>query len=169
MPIYEFFCEQCNIIYNFFSRRVNTTTRPDCPRCGKKELERRLSTFATLGKAEKAGDDPFSGVDETKMEAAFESLMRDADSVNEDDPRQMATLMRKFSDKAGVSLGDPMEEAITRMERGEDPEQVEREMGDLLGEGDDFSFEAVKKLAKKKKPVHDEKLYDLPETDGKEQ
>jgi len=55
-----------------------------------------------------------------------------------------------------------MEEAISRMEAGEDPEQVENEMGDQLSE-DDFSLDAVtKKLLKKKKaPIHDEKLYEL--------
>ncbi len=162
MPIYEFFCEQCNVIFNFFSKKINTTTKPDCPRCGKKELERKLSTFATISKARENDDEQFAGMDESKMEAAFESMMRDADSINEDDPRQMAALMRKFSDKAGVSLGESMEEAIARMESGDDPEQVEKEMGDLLGDGDDFSFEAVKKIARKRSPVHDEKLYDLP-------
>ncbi len=162
MPIYEFYCDQCNVIFNFLSGRIDTSTRPDCPRCGKKEIERKVSTFATIGKASKESDDPLGGLDESKMEAAFESLMRDADSINEDDPRQMASLMRKFSDRAGVNLGEPMEEAIARMESGEDPEQVEREMGELLGDGDDFSLEAVKKkISTQKKPIHDEKLYDL--------
>ncbi len=163
MPIYEFFCAQCNVIFNFLSKRINTTTRPDCPRCGKKQLERKISTFATIGKAEKQGEDQFSGMDESKLEAAFDSLMREADSINEDDPRQMAALMRKFTDRAGVSLGEPMEEAIARMENGDDPEQVEREMGHLLGDDGDFSFEAVKNVAKQRPPVHDEKLYDLRE------
>ncbi|MEN8190498.1 MAG: zinc ribbon domain-containing protein [Thermodesulfobacteriota bacterium] len=163
MPIYEFYCGQCNVLFNFYSSRINTTSRPDCPRCGRKELERRMSTFATIGKATEEGDDPLGGMDESKMEQAFESLMKDAEGLNEDDPRQMATLMRKFSDKTGINLGDPMEEAISRMEQGEDPEQVEREMGDLL-EGDDaFSFEGLKKAAGKKQrpPIQDDKLYDL--------
>lgn len=163
MPIYEFFCQDCNVIFNFFSSTVNTEKRPDCPHCGKKELQKMMSTFATIGKAEEGGDDPFAGMDESKMEQAFEGLMRDAEGINEDDPRQMATLMRKFSDKTGLSLGDQMEEALSRMESGEDPEQIEQEMGDLL-EGDDaFSIEAMKKKVQSgpKPPVHDEKLYEL--------
>jgi putative FmdB family regulatory protein len=161
MPIYEFFCDQCNVIFNFYSSRINTTTIPGCPKCGKKELSKQISSFATIGKAKEEGDDPFGSLDEAKMEGAFESLMHDAEHVNENDPGQMASLMRKFTTKTGIQFGDSMEEALSRMEAGEDPEQVEKEMGDLLT--DDFSLESIKSKAKglTKKPFHDEKLYDL--------
>ena len=97
------------------------------------------------------------------MEHAFESLMREAEHINEDDPRQMASLMRKFTEKTGVHLGDSMEEAISRMETGEDPDEVEKEMGDLLGDESDFSFDAVRKkvAGRPAPPVHDETLYEL--------
>lgn len=162
MPIYEFYCDKCNVIFNFFSSRINTTTRPDCPKCGKQDLERQVSQFATLRAGEKGEEDPFAGLDESKMERAFETLMKEADGINEDDPRQMASLMRKFSDQTGLNLGDAMEEAICRMEAGEDPDQIEKEMGDVLGD-DDFSLEALKKKAggRRAKPVQDEKLYTL--------
>ena len=162
MPIYEFYCDQCNVIFNFFSSRVNTSKIPDCPRCGKKELPKQISTFATIGKAKEESDDPLAGFDETKMESAFESLMKDAENINEDDPRQMATLMRKFTSQTGMHLGDSMEEAISRMEAGEDPDQVEKEMGDLINE-EDFTLDSMRKkvLKQKKSPVYDDKLYDL--------
>jgi putative FmdB family regulatory protein len=162
MPIYEYYCDQCNVIFNFYSSRVNTTKVPDCPKCGKKELSKQISPFATIGKAKEASDDQFSGLDESKMAHAFESLMREAEHVNEDDPKQMASLMRKFTSETGVQLGGSMEEAISRMEAGEDPEQVEKEMGDLLNE-EDFSLESMKRkvLRQSNQPVHDEKLYEL--------
>lgn len=163
MPIYEFYCDACNVVFNFFSSRVNTEKIPDCPRCGKKELEKQISTFATIGKAkEDGGDDPLAGLDEAKMERAFESLMREADHVNEDDPKQMAAMMRKFTCQTGIRLGESMEEALSRMEAGEDPEQVEKEMGDLLS-GEDFSLESMKKTMTQKRqpPAHDDKLYEL--------
>ena len=162
MPIYEYYCDQCNVIFNFFSARVNTTKVPDCPKCGKKELAKQISAFATIGKAREEGDDQFAGLDEAKMEHAFASLMREAEHINENDPRQMASLMRKFTTQTGIHLGDSMEEAISRMEAGEDPDQVEKEMGDLLGE-DDFSLESMsrKVMRQSSKPVHDEKLYEL--------
>ena len=163
MPIYEFYCDACNVIFNFFSRRINTGTIPSCPRCGKEKLARQLSTFATINKTgEKSGEDELAGIDEAKMEKAFASLMREAEGMNEDDPRQMASLMRRFSQETGVNLGESMEEALSRMEAGEDPDQVEKEMGDVLNEGD-ISFEALKKKGSvgRRRPFHDEKLYDL--------
>jgi hypothetical protein len=150
------------VIFNFYSSRVNTAKIPACPKCDKKELTKQISTFATIGKAREEGDDQFSGLDESKMEHAFESLMREAEHINEDDPKQMASLMRKFTSKTGLHLGDSMEEALSRMEAGEDPEQVEKEMGDMLNE-EDFSLESMKKkvLRQTNPPMHDEKLYDL--------
>ena len=164
MPIYEFLCQDCNTIFNFFSSRINTEKRPACPKCGRKELNRQVSAFAVIGKAKEPSgeDDLLAGMDESKMESALEGLMREAEGMNEDDPRQMAQLMRKFSDKTGIRLGGPMEEAISRMEAGEDPDAIEKEMGDLLDADDAFSFEGMKKkLRSAKQPVHDETLYQL--------
>ena len=161
MPIYEFYCSDCNTIFNFYSKRIDTETRPACPRCARTDLEKQVSMFATIGKASEE-DDQMAGIDESKMEQALDSLMRESEGINEDDPKQMATLMRKFTERTGINLGDNMEEAISRMEKGEDPEQVEKEMGDLL-DGDDFSFETMKKkaLSRAAQPLHDETLYDL--------
>lgn len=162
MPIYEFYCESCNVIFNFFSSRINTAAQPDCPKCGREKMSRQISKFATLRSSGKDEDGMLSGLDEAKMEKAFASLMQEADSVNEDDPRQMASLMRKFSQQTGLNLGEAMDEAISRMEAGEDPDQIEQEMGELLGD-DDFSLDALQKKVRsgRVQPVQDEKLYKL--------
>jgi len=164
MPIYEFYCRKCNTIYSFFSRTVNTEKVPLCPRCGKVKLERRMSLFAKVSKGkedEAAGDMP--PMDETKMEKAMAMLAGEAENFNEDDPRQAARFMRKLSDAAGLNLGPGMEEALSRMERGEDPEKIEEEMGDILEEEDPFTFtgQKAKKGSRKRRPIVDEKLYDL--------
>ena len=57
--------------------------------------------------------------------------------MNEDDPRQVAGLMRKLFDGTGLELGPGMDEAIRRMEAGEDPDQIEAELGDALESEDD--------------------------------
>ncbi len=129
-----------------------------------------MSTFATVGHATEDSSEMMAGMDETRMEEAFGSLMQEAEGMREDDPRQMASLMRSFTKKTGMNLGDTMEEAISRMEKGEDPDRVERELGDRL-EGDDlFSFETIKRgvvSAQEASPDHDEKLYEL-KGDGNE-
>jgi putative FmdB family regulatory protein len=164
MPIYEFFCKQCNTIFNFFSRRVNTGTIPACPKCGR-ELKKMLSSFATVGKAVEPGDkDLAQGFDESRMEKALGELAREADKMNEEDPKAMAGLMRRFAEKTGLALNENMEKALSRLEAGEDPEQIEKEMGDIL-EGDDtlpFDFKQSRSGGgRPKPPVHDETLYEM--------
>jgi putative FmdB family regulatory protein len=163
MPIYEFFCDDCNTIFNFFSSRPNTEKRPDCPKCGKADLQKLMSTFATIGKArESDADDPLAGLDEAKMEQAMAGLMREAEHLNQDDPRQMAHLMRKFAATTGISLGGQMEEALARMEAGDDPDQIEQDMGDLMAADAPFSLEAIRKKALgPRRPLRDEHLYEL--------
>jgi len=163
MPIYEFYCRKCNTIYNFFSRSVNTEKIPFCPTCKKTKLQRRMSVFAKIsGKKEEVGGDELAVLDESTMEKAMEMIAREADGLDENDPRQAARLMRKLTDATGLALGPKMEEALARMEKGEDPDKIEEEMGDSLGDEDLFSL-ARKAVRGKKdlRPSVDEKLYDL--------
>ena len=163
MPIYEFYCDHCNTIFSFFSRTINTRKCPACPKCKAPRLSRRMSSFAVTGRAK--GEDgpdelPF---DESKMEQAMQMLAGEADKINEDDPKQAADLMRKLSDMAGMELGDGMQEALQRMENGEDPEQIEADMGDILENEDPFIPGSKKAagLRKRSTPARDETLYDL--------
>lgn len=163
MPIYEFFCDRCNTIFNFFSKTVNTTKKPHCPRCKETILDRRMSAFAITGRAREEGDVDDLPFDESKMTQAMEMLAGEAERINEDDPRQAADLMRKLSHMTGMELGGPMEEALQRMEAGEDPDQIEAEMGDLLDSDDAFQFAAKKGGPARRRPApkKDDTLYDL--------
>ena len=164
MPIYEFYCKDCNTIYNFFSKTVNTTKKPKCPKCRTRTLTKQISLVAFTGKAKENGDIDSLPFDESKMEQAMQMLASEADKMNEDNPRQAANLMRKLSDMTGLNLGEGMDEALRRMEKGEDPEQVEAEMGDILENEDPFSLPGKKGKRVKaisKKPLRDETLYDL--------
>lgn len=163
MPIYEFYCPDCNTLFNFFSRTINTTKRPQCPRCKTRTLERQMSAFAFTGKAKESEDGEDLPFDEGKMEKAMQMLAGEADRIDEDDPRQAANLMRKLTDMTGMELGDSMQEALRRMESGEDPEQVEAEMGDLLENEDPFLMPGKKggKSGARRPPDRDETLYDL--------
>ena len=164
MPIYEFYCEDCNTIYNFFSKSVNTAKKPKCPGCKTKTLFRQMSAFAFTGKAKDTAETDDLPFDENKMERAMQMLAGEADKINEDDPRQAANLMRKLSDMTGLELGAGMNEALKRMEAGEDPDAIEAEMGDLLEEEEPFLLPEKKgntKIGKRPPPRRDEKLYDL--------
>ena len=163
MPIYEFYCKQCNTIFNFFSRSINTTKTPKCPQCKTNSLSRQMSAFAVTGRAKEDSEMEDLPFDESKMEQAMQMLAGEAEKINEDDPRQAAGLMRKLTDMTGMELGTGMEEALSRMEKGEDPEQIEAEMGDLLESEDPFQLTGKKgaRTLRRQQPRRDETLYDL--------
>ncbi len=163
MPIYEFYCKKCNTIYNFFSRSVNTSKIPTCPRCKTVPLSRQMSVFAAItgGRQEEVGNDPFSGLDESKMEKAMMQFATEAEKMKEDDPRAAAKLMRKLSETTGMRLGDGFQEALQRLEAGEDPDKIDEEMGDILSDEDPFGEKQGVKRSSLRKPRKDETLYDL--------
>ncbi len=178
MPIYEFYCADCHIIYNLWAKSPHTTKRPKCPRCGRPKLDRKISRFAIGRKRSESesseGDEPpMPDFDEAKMERVMEEMAREADGINEDDPRQMARPMRKLYEGTGLPMGKGMEEAIRRMEAGEDPDKIEEEMGDVLEEEDALFGEGggeleqprprpLRALAHKLKPPSiDDTLYEL--------
>lgn len=164
MPIYEFYCNACHTIYNFFSKTINTSTVPLCPKCHSDTLTRQVSVFAVTGRAAEDADTemPF---DEQKLERAMALLGREAEHINEDDPRQAADLMRKLTDMTGMELGPGMSEALRRMERGEDPDQIEAEMGGMLESEEPFILPEGKGKAgvaqRRAFPAKDDTLYDL--------
>jgi putative FmdB family regulatory protein len=164
MPIYEFYCKPCHTIYKFFSLTVNTEKIPVCPVCGNPDLKKRISLFATLSgrKEEGTGEDGLPPIDESKMEKAMAMLAKEADKINEEDPRQAAQLMRRLSEATGLKMGAGMEEALSRLEKGEDPEKIEAEMGDLLENEEPFTVEnSTRSTRRQPKPRVDETLYDM--------
>ncbi len=163
MPIYEFYCKKCHMIFSFFSPSVNTEKRPSCPKCRKTKLERQMSPFATVRRQGEMDDAGMPDIDESKAAQAMSLLSQEAEHMDENDPRQAANLMRKLSDMTGMNLGPGMEEALRRMEAGEDPDQIEQEMGDLLEGEEPFSFgeKPAARGVKKRPPAKDETLYEL--------
>ncbi len=137
MPIYEFYCSPCHTIFSFFSRKVNTTALPPCPRCGA-ALAREVSAAAFLRGGGGGGEDGLGDVriDEARMQRAMDALGGEIDRLgDQEDPRQAAELMRKFSDLSGLRFNREIEEALDRMSRGEDADAVGEELDALMESG----------------------------------
>jgi putative FmdB family regulatory protein len=166
VPIYEFYCPACHTIYSFFSRRIATDKTPACPGCKQTSLQRQISRFAVTrgGRIGEESGDSLENlpIDESKMEQAMASLASESEGMNEEDPRAAAQLMRKLSDMTGLKYTGNMEEALGRLEAGEDPETIEAEMGEIL-EGDEMPFivPGARTGGRVKPPKRDETLYEL--------
>lgn len=123
-----------------------------------------MSTFATISRGKGKDDAAGPNIDEAKVGEAMSLLAREADRFNENDPKQVAGLMRKLSQITGVQMGKGMEEAIRRIESGEDPEKVEAEIENLM-EGEEPMLLDEKKEGKAKSsfkpPAVDDTLYEL--------
>ncbi len=168
MPIYEFYCQPCHAVFSFFSASSAISTHPACPRCGHGDLPRRPSSFATLrhrGTPEEDGDpSPLDDVDESRMGAAMDTLMREMGELDENaDPRRVGAFFRRFSDLAGLEMGPRMEDALSRLESGQEMDELESELEDL---GQDDSLEDLFRLKKavdrrRRRPQVDPELYFL--------
>lgn len=144
MPIYEFACPRCRVIFNFLTKRIKADRKPVCPKCGNKKMVKQMSSFATprgLGepaaKPGAAGEEggPMPDLDDPKILRAMSELERDMGHLDENNPRHMAHLMKKMKDAMPAgSMPKELDAAIKRLEAGEDPEKIEADMGDVLGD-----------------------------------
>lgn len=171
MPIYEFYCPEKNTVYQFLARTLGNRDRvPRCPDGEGLTMERRVSRFAIIGKAKEESDDPFEGIDESKMEALMADMEKSMEGLDEDnpDPRHLGHFMRKMTDLMGDKTPPELREIVKRLESGEDPEKLESEFGDLAGDEEGASDALFSQVLKKirghrAQPVRDPKLYELTE------
>ena len=145
MPIYEFACPKCRVIFNFLSQRINPDRKPICPKCGNKKMRKEMSRFAmTKGLKESAapaagtdaqGGPPMPDMDDPRVERAMMEMERDMEHLDENNPKHMAHMMRKMKDiMPPGTMPKELDIAIKRLEAGEDPEKIEADMGDVLGD-----------------------------------
>lgn len=124
-----------------------------------------MSTFASpVSDHEGICQQESEGIDESRLERAFNALMIEAQGVDEGNSAAMAGIMRGFTEKSGLVLSDTMEAAFSRMEKGEDPDVIEKEMAGLFDADKLFAIEGGNSglsSRKRKLPEHDGKLYEL--------
>ena len=142
MPIYEFACPKCRRIFSFLSKRVNPDRLPACPKCGSKKMSKQVSRFAMSKglkesslKTDTEGGPPLPDFDDPRVERAMMEMERDMEHLDENNPRDMAHMMKKMKELMPPgSVPKELDTAIKRLEAGEDPEKIEADMGDVLGD-----------------------------------
>ena len=143
MPIYEFACPKCRRIFSFLSQRVAPGRLPVCPKCGHKKMSKQVSRFAMTRKlagpaastGSEPGGPPMPDMDDPRVERAMMELERDMEHMDENNPRHMAHMMKKMKNLMPPgSVPKELDVAIKRLEAGEDPERIEADMGDVLGD-----------------------------------
>jgi putative FmdB family regulatory protein len=132
LPIYEYRCHDCHrrvsIFWRTFSEAEEEKEAPTCPRCGGPNLTRLMSRVRVIRSEESRLDDM--------------SDLGDLPDLDENDPRSLGRWMRKMSAETGEDLGPEFDEVVGRLEAGESPEDIEKSMPELMGEGgDDFGGE----------------------------
>jgi putative FmdB family regulatory protein len=119
MPIYEYFCLDCRKRVSVFFRTISaaSTGAPHCPKCAGVRLHRLISRVAVM----KSEDSRLEDMADPSMMAGLEN----------EDPRALASFMRRMSNEMGEPLDAEMTEMIDRLEAGESPEAIEQSMPEL--------------------------------------
>ncbi|HEY9088353.1 MAG TPA: FmdB family zinc ribbon protein [Anaerolineaceae bacterium] len=119
MPSYEYRCLSCRRRFDIFLKYDEYGKTPiTCPRCGSSDVQRKIGRVR------------IARSDESRMETL-------ADPANlaglDEDPRALGRMMRQMSGEIGEDMGPEFDEVVKRLESGQAPEDIERDMPDLGG------------------------------------
>lgn len=149
MPIYEYYCQDNHTIYQFYAKTLaQGQTIPKCPANPAYRMRKLVSAFAITsggGKDESAevkpgaapGGDP---AEDARMEAAMGAMEHEFSSIDENDPKAMARMMRRMSELTGEKIDGEMEEVVRKLEEGADPDSLEDQLGGGPEEGADDPY-----------------------------
>lgn len=117
MPTYEYRCLDCRkrfeVFLKFSEYGVKKVT---CPHCLSENIQRRI------GKVRVARSD----------ESRLTSLADPSNLASlDEDPRALGKMMREMSHEVGEDMGGEFDEVVSRLESGQNPEEIEREFPDL--------------------------------------
>lgn len=126
MPTYEYRCLDCRKRFEIFMKFSEYGVKKIvCPHCQSVNVQRRI------GKVRVARSD-----ENRLSNLADPSRLASLD----EDPRALGKMMREMSHEVGEDMGGQFDEVVSRLESGQNPEDIERDLPDLDGgpDGDDF-------------------------------
>ena len=124
MPIYDYICNNCNQRFDVFLTFAEYGVKKvSCSHCGSKKVRRRM-TKVRIAKSE-----------ESRMES-MESELSGFEGM-EDNPKEMARMMKKMGNEMGEELPPEFYEVVDRLESGQSPDEIEKAIPDLGNGGAD--------------------------------
>ncbi len=125
MPLYDYFCLDCKKRFDIFMSYAEYGKKPvTCSHCGSKNVRRRLNRVR-VAKSEDSRIESLAG--DFSDPSALAGL--------EDNPREMGRFMRKMGNELGEEMPPEFDEVVDRLEKGQSPDEIEKELPDL-GSGD---------------------------------
>ena len=114
MPIYEYICNPCNKRVNLFFRSYDEADRITavCPDCDNSDLRRLISASSIS-----------SGKNSTPQQ-----------KISPNNPHLLAQKMRSSMRKSGKDYGNEFNEVVHRLEKGENPNSIEKSLRKRSGE-----------------------------------
>jgi len=124
MPLYDYICLDCHQRFDVFMTYSEYGARPvTCSHCQSENVRRRVPRVR-MAKSEESRMDDLAG--DFSDPSALAGL--------EDDPQAMGRMMRKMGRELGEEMPPEFDEVVDRLEKGQSPEEIEKEIPDL-GEG----------------------------------
>ena len=117
MPTYEYRCLDCNRRFTVFMTYAEYGQKAViCPHCKSKNVQRKIGKIRVA----RSGDSDLENITDP---ASLEGL--------EDDPRALGKMMRQMSKQVGEDLPPEFDEVVGRLEKGQSPEEIERDLPDM--------------------------------------
>lgn len=117
MPTYTYRCQECHHRFEILLTYAEYDhAKVTCPVCNSENVRRRIGKVRIARTEESRIEDM---IDPAKLDGI------------EDDPKALGRLMRQMGNEMGEDAGPEFEEVVSRLEKGQDPEQIEKEMPEL--------------------------------------
>ncbi len=122
MPLYEFRCLECKKRFEVFMTYAEYGNKSvTCKHCGSDNVTRKIGRIR-IAKSEDSRLDDFT--DPSSLEGL------------EDDPKALGKMMRRMSGELGEEMPPEFDEVVDRLEKGQSPEDIERDLPDLANDLD---------------------------------
>ena len=121
MPNYEYRCTDCNHFFELFlTYQEYGDHKKRCPKCEGSQLKRIIRPVR------------IAHSEEDRLES-----MADPEKLAglDDDPQTLGRMMRRMSQELGEDMGSEFDEVVDRLEKGQSPEDIEKDLPDLGSEG----------------------------------